>query len=58
MDTYIKYWNSVEKRLEVKCYETDFMRHTTAKDLQHSFNEKLESFSASNHYKLEWIVLT
>ena len=47
MDIYIRYWNSEEKRVEVRYYEVDFMGHATAKDLQHSFNETLKSFSAS-----------
>ena len=38
--------DSKEKRVKVRYYETDFIGHTTAKELQYSFNKKLKSFIA------------
>ena len=37
MGICITYWNSEEKRVEVRYYEIDFMGHPIAKDIQHSF---------------------
>lgn len=47
MDIYVTFWNLTAKRVESRYYETEFMGHTTAKDLQNSFNKKMEKFSAS-----------
>lgn len=47
MDIYITYGNSEEKGVEIRYSETDFMGYTKAKDLQHSFNEKLKSLTIS-----------
>ena len=38
MNIYITYGNSEKKRVEVRCYETNFTGHATAKDLQHFWN--------------------
>ena len=42
MNIYITCWNSEEKRVEVRYYETNFTGHATAKDLHHFLNEKSE----------------
>ena len=42
MNIYIIYWNSEQKRVEVRYYETNFTGQATAKDLQHFLNEKSE----------------
>ena len=39
MNIYITYWNSEEKTVAGRYFDTNFMGHTTAKNLQHSFNE-------------------
>ena len=42
MNIYIIYWNSEQKRVEVRYYETNFTGQATAKDLQHFLNDKSE----------------